>query len=83
MKLFITFLSFYFLISLAKAEIVQDIKINGNKKISDETIKIYGGVKIGQDYIDKDLDRIIKNLYGTNFFEDINVNLSNNTLTIN
>ena len=83
MKLFITFLSFYFLISLAKAEIVQDIKINGNKKISDETIKIYGGVKIGQDYKDKDLDRIIKNLYGTNFFEDINVNLSNNTLTIN
>ena len=83
MKLFITFLSFYFLISLAKAEIVQDIKINGNKKISDETIKIYGGVKIGEDYIDKDLDRIIKNLYGTNFFEDINVNLSNNTLTIN
>ena len=83
MKLFITFLSFYFLISIAKAEIVQDIKINGNKKISDETIKIYGGVKIGQDYKDKDLDRIIKNLYGTNFFEDINVNLSNNTLTIN
>ena len=83
MKLFITFLSFYFLISIAKAEIVQDVKINGNKKISDETIKIYGGVKIGQDYKDKDLDRIIKNLYGTNFFEDINVNLSNNTLTIN
>ena len=83
MKLFITFLSFYFLISIAKAEIVQDIKISGNKKISDETIKIYGGVKIGQDYKDKDLDRIIKNLYGTNFFEDINVNLSNNTLTIN
>ena len=37
--------------------VTYNIKINGNKKISDETIKIYGGVKIGQDYIDKDLDR--------------------------
>ena len=65
----------YFLIlvnisfSTLKAEVVNEIVINGNQKISDETIIIYGDIKKNLDYSDKDLNKILKNLYETNFLK--------------
>ena len=64
------------------AEIVKDIQIKGAKRISEETIKIYGGVKINKDYTTNDLNDILTSLYSTNFFEDIKVNLKDNILEI-
>ena len=67
---------------LLKAEIINKIEITGNKKVSDETIKIYGEIEINKDYNEADLNKILNNLYSTDFFEDISINLSNNTLKI-
>ena len=64
------------------AEIVEQVIIKGNKRVSDETILVYGNIK-KQDYSKADLNDILKNLYSTDFFEDVEVNLSNNILTIN
>ena len=36
--------------SVSKAEIVKDIEINGNFRVSDETVKIYGKIILNQDY---------------------------------
>ena len=77
-SLIIIFLS----VQLLKAEIINKIEITGNKKVSDETIKIYGEIEINKDYNEADLNKILNNLYSTNFFEDISINLSNNTLKI-
>ena len=55
----------------------------GNKRIADETIKIYGNIELNKEYSDKDLDKILKDLYKTDFFEDIKIEIQNNTLTIN
>ena len=55
----------------------------GNKRISNETIKIYGGINVNKDYSKKDLNPNFKNLYETNFFEDVNVELKGNILRIN
>ncbi len=78
----VLFTIFYSLTSLA--EIVSKIEINGNKRISDETIKVYGSVNnLGSDLSKSDLDKILKNLYSTNFFETVNVELSNGILKIN
>ncbi len=74
---------FFFLSTFANAEIVKNIQINGNKKLSDETIKIYGDIKINENYNEKKLNDILNNLYKTNFFEDVDVKLSNNLLIIN
>ena len=41
-KILIITLIFNFFFSLLNAEIVKKIEINGNKRISDETIKVYG-----------------------------------------
>ena len=87
MKLSIKFLSLLILILLInlniKAEIVEKIIISGNERVSDETVKIYGGIKIKSDLQENDLNLILKNLYSTNFFEDVTVNLNNSTLSIN
>ena len=74
---------FFFNLSLLKAEIVKQIKIQGNERISEETILIYGDINKGSDYQEKDLDLIIKKLYETEFFENVDVSLSSNILNIN
>ena len=66
-----------------KAENINNIIINGNKRISDETIKIYGEIKNGDQYSQKTSNQILKNLYGTGFFENVEVTFDKNTLTIN
>ncbi len=65
------------------AEVVKEINISGNSRVSDETIKIYGGVKINQDYNEQDLNKILSNLFATNFFKDVQIELKNNILKIN
>ncbi len=55
MKIFIIFFSLLFSFSASYAEVVKNLIIDGNKRISDETIKIYGGIEINKDYKDSDL----------------------------
>ena len=73
MKKILTFLIINILIfSAAKAEIINEIIIAGNKRVSDETVKVYGEIKpIGSNILAADTDLILKNLYSTNFFEEI------------
>jgi len=80
LKIYITifFLTFFNL----SAEIIQTFKVNGNVRISDETIKVYGDFIIGKDYSSFEINDILKNLYETNFFDDIKINLSNGILDI-
>ena len=69
---------------LLKAEVVDKISINGNKRISDETIKVYGGIDPGKiDFSKQDIDNILKNIYKTNFFENVSVEIKNKVLVIN
>ena len=65
------------------AEVVQKLEVNGNSRISLETIKVYGEIKIGENYSSVEINKILKNLYETNFFEDVNVSLSSGTLLVN
>ena len=79
------FLAFIFcLLSLTpiKAEVLKDLVIEGNKRVSSETIKLYGGIKLQEDLTQKDLNTIIQNLYETEFFEDIKLNFENSVLRV-
>ena len=66
-----------------KAETIKDIKITGNARISDETVVIFSQVKIGDKLEEQDLNKILKNIYSSNFFKNITVNFDNNNLVIN
>ena len=67
---------------LSAAEIINDVVVNNNKRISKETIITLGNIKVGTDYGKSDIDQVLKNLYETNFFSDIKISVENNTLTI-
>jgi outer membrane protein insertion porin family len=73
---------FLFFTSLANAEKVKEFKVEGNSRISSETIKVYGEIELDKDYDAITVNKIIKNLYSTNFFEDIQVNIKNEVLQI-
>ena len=72
----------FILTSTVFAEVVKEIKIEGNNRISEETIKVYGEINIGSEYSNQELNEILKNLYSTNFFEDINLELKDGILKI-
>jgi len=80
---FITILLFIVSFSLTlKAEVINNITVNNNDRISLNTIKTYGNIKIGVEYSPDDLNDILKNLYETNFFQDISLKIIKNTLII-
>ena len=62
------------------AEIIKDISIKGNKRISKETIVVLGQIEFNQNYESNDLNKILKNLYDSKFFKNITLNLKNKTL---
>ena len=64
------------------AEVIKELRVDGNERISIETIKVYGDIEIGKDYSKIDLNNVLKNLYSTNFFENVQVNLSNGILRV-
>ena len=53
-----------------------------NKRVSKETIVIFGDIKIGSNYESGDISLLIKKLYETKFFANVSVELSNNNLKI-
>ncbi len=75
------FLVFNFTFSLAD-EKQNKIVINGNERISDETIIVYGDIKQNELNNETAINQILKNLYETNFFEDVKVVLDKNVLRI-
>ena len=66
-----------------RSEVVNKIEINSNKRISDETVILYGKINIKEDLNEKKINDIINNLNSTNFFEDINLEIRNNILVLN
>ena len=81
-KIITLILLIFSFISSLNADIINKIIIDGNNRISNETFSVFGNYKIGDDFSNKDLDGLLKNLYETNFFKDINVKIEDETLFI-
>ena len=65
------------------AEVVNKIDISGNVRLTSETIKVLGGFNIDDDLIDYDLNQIVKDLYSSDFFKDVDISFKDNILKIN
>ena len=76
------FLVFLFLTSHSISEILNKIEITGNDRISDETIKLFISIDVNEQINDVKLNNILKDLYDTNFFQDITVKFENQILSI-
>ena len=77
---FIVFLNFN---NTVLADIVKNIEVKGNERISSETILMFSDVSINDEVNSQKINKILKNLYDSNFFENISINITNNNLLIN
>ena len=80
--IFISVLVFFNFFNQLKAEIINNIIVNNNERISLGTIKTYGKIEIGKDYSEDDLNQVLKDLYETKFFKNISLKIDNQVLII-
>jgi len=59
-----------------------EINVEGNKRINEETIKVYGAIEKKDNYSNQDINNYLKNLYQTDFFEDIQISFQDKVLKI-
>ena len=86
-KKFLNHVFFIFLLLIASvsssySEILKKIEIIGNERISDDTIKVFIPFAINDDLDNQNINLILKNLYETNFFKDVNIIFENNQLNV-
>jgi outer membrane protein insertion porin family len=72
----------YFPLSVSNSEVINQIKIEGNKRITDEIILMFSQVNVGKDINSTAVNEIIKNLYETNFFNNVSVVFEDNLVSI-
>jgi len=80
-NIFVILFSIFFNVN-SYSEIVKKVDVQGNDRISQETIIIFGDIEIGKNYEESDISLLIKKLYETSFFSNISVELANNKLII-
>lgn len=73
---------FYFSSNLVFADIVKNITVIGNKRITNDSIQKIIDFKKNQNYELQDLNIIQKKLLETNFFSEAKINLANNNIVI-
>jgi outer membrane protein insertion porin family len=66
----------------AFAFIVNNIRIEGLSYISRDTVLNYVPVKVGQEFNPSDASAVLRALYATGFFSDVNLGQQGNTLVI-
>ena len=59
-----------------------EIVITGNKRISNETIKVFSSIPDDKNLDENSLNLILKNLYETGFFKDVSVKIEDDKLFI-
>ena len=83
-RLLASLFTIFFLFNLAHAEDQQAnfIVIEGNSRVSNEEIIEYSRFEVGEIYNNEKISNIVKSLFATGLFIDINVKLEQNTLYI-
>ena len=80
-NIFFAFIIFLISIPL-RAEIIKDIQVTGNARISNETIIMFSQSNLGDNLDEQKLNQVLNNIYSSNFFKNIILNFENNILII-
>jgi len=82
-KIFLQFIVFYIFLNFASySENYENIIINGNERISNETILVFSEISDEKFLDENSINEILKRLYESGFFKDVSVKVDNNTLII-
>ncbi len=78
----ISLITLIFCFTKINANEIESVDISGNKRISSETIQVLGNINLSKDVSSENINKILKNLYKTDFFEDIKIEIKDKTLFI-
>ena len=76
------FLLFIFLTFSSYSKNYKNIIINGNERISNETILVFSEIQDSKALDENSLNEILKKLYKSGFFKDVSIKIENNILII-
>jgi len=83
-KFFIHLIIFSILLSFSSySKNYNKIIINGNERISNETILVFSEISEDKSLDENSINDILKKLYRSGFFKDVSVQIQNDNLTIN
>ena len=68
--------------NIAYSQVVNKIIIEGNERLSTETISIFSKVSINDNIDTSKLNEVLKDIYSTGFLQDIKIEFNNNILKI-
>ena len=81
--LFLSLVVLFLFIHNLHSEIIKNIKISGNERITNETLLTFLPPLLDKEITDSEINSITKNLYETNFFKDVTIELKDDLLLIN
>ena len=85
MKKYITFFLFFLLLnskSYSNENIINTISIDGMQRIDEETVISYANISKGDNYTEEIGNDVLKNLFETNLFSNIQISFKDNNLNI-
>ncbi len=77
-----TIIFFLLLSTYSSADYIKKITIEGNQRVSKESIIIFSDIPKNKIINDNDINLILNNLYDTGFFKDISLDFKNSVLKI-
>ena len=81
-KILVSLFALIMCFSEIKAENINKIEFIGNERISNETITMLSNINSFSSFDENSINRILKNLYDSNFFKNIEISLKENILKI-
>ncbi len=80
---YIVVLNLTFFFSICNADKYDEIRVNGNDRLSVETIIMFSGLETDLNIEKEDLNNALKKLYKTDYFKDIKILTTNKIVEIN
>ena len=83
-KLIFNFIIFFLCLTFSVySKNYEKIIINGNERISNETIIVFSEISNGKSLDENSINKILRRLYNTGFFKDVSIKIEDNQLIIN
>ena len=72
-----------FFVNFSYAATITKVDVKGNQRLSKESIILFGKISLNKNYNEDDLNIILKDLYETDFFSQVNIKIEGSKLIIN
>ncbi len=81
-KYFIYLIFFFFFNNLSKAEVIKEIQIIGNDRVSNQTVIMFSKLEIGDQVDNNSLNLALKEIFSTNYFKDVSIKINDGIIQI-